>query len=345
MQVRDLLPSGFLQVTRVPVVLGITILAATAVACGSTSVTEIAGPSARCDVGFSAPVDSVSAVGATVNASVSLARECAWTASSDVSWLQISPAAGQGEAAVVLTVVENPIAQARSGTLTVNDRRVSVVQQAADCYFQFDPPAIFVEPGGANQSLAIKTRVGCAWSAATSESWIRVVPSSGSGPVDARIYVDQNGPERRGAQLTIAGHLIRIEQKAADPDPPESPAPKPVPAPAPKPLPLPAPVPAPQPAPVPAPQPAPVPAPQPAPAPLLRNLRRLLLRNLRRLLLRNLRRLLLRNPRRRRRPARVPRPPRMMTTARAARADGKGKDGKGNDTEPGKGEDNRGREV
>ena len=238
MQVRGLLPSGILQVTRVPVVLGITILAATAVACGSTSVTEIAGPSARCDVGFSAPVDSVSAVGATVNASVSLARECAWTASSDVSWLQISPASGQGEAAVVLTVVENPIAHPRSGTLTVNDRRVSVVQQAADCYFQFDPPAIFVEPVGANQSLAIETRVGCAWSAATSESWIRVVPSSGSGPVDARIYVDQNGPERRGAQLTIAGHLIRIEQKAAVPDPPASPAPKPF-RPAPKPLPAP----------------------------------------------------------------------------------------------------------
>src|SRR6187402_2188109 len=122
MQVRGLLPSWFLKVIRVPFVVGITILASIAVACGSTSVTEVAGPSARCDVGFSAPVDSVSAGGATVNASVSLARECAWTASSDVSWLQISPASGQGEAAVVLTVVENPIAQARSGTLTVNDR-------------------------------------------------------------------------------------------------------------------------------------------------------------------------------------------------------------------------------
>jgi len=321
MQVQDLLPSGFLQVTRVRLVLGITILAAT-VACGSTSVTEVAGPSARCDVGFSAPVDSVSAVGATVNASVSLARECAWTASSDVSWLQISPASGQGEAAVVLTVVENPIAQARSGTLTVNDRRVSVVQQAADCYFQFDPPAIFVEPGGANQSLAIKTRVGCAWSAATSESWIRVVPSSGSGPVDAQIYVDQNGPERRGAQLTIAGHLISIEQKAAeDSDPPESPAPKPVPAPVPKPLPAPvpapqpAPPPSPQPTPAPAPQPAPPPAPQPAPAPA---------------------------------PQPTPTPSPSPSPTPAPDDDdgkggkgGKGKDGKGNDTEPGKGEDNK----
>ena len=335
MQVRYLLQQGFLQVTRVPLVLGITILAATAVACGSTSVTEIAGPSARCDVGFSAPVDSVSAVGATVNASVSLARECAWTASSDVSWLQISPAAGQGEAAVVLTVVENPIAQARSGTLTVNDRRVSVVQQAADCYFQFDPPAIFVEPGGANQSLAIETRVGCAWSAATSESWIRVVPSSGSGPVDARIYVDQNGPERRGAQLTIAGHLIRIEQKAADSDPPESPAPKPVPVPAPKPLPLPAPVPAPQPVPVPAPQPAPVPAPQPAPAPAPQPAPA---------------------PAPQPAPAPAPQPtptPSPSPNPTPAPDDddgkggkgGKGKDGQGNDTEPGKGDDNRGREV
>jgi hypothetical protein len=258
-----LLPSGFQQVTRIPLALGITILAAAAVGCGSTSVTEIAGPSARCDVGLSAPVESVSAVGATVNASVSLARECAWTASSDVSWLQVSPASGQGEATVVLTVVENPIAQPRSGTLTVNDRRVSVVQQAADCYFRFDPTAIVVEPEGANQPLAINTRVGCAWSAATSDSWIRVVPSSGSGPGDARVYVDANGPERRRAQLTIAGHLISIEQKAAAPDPPANPAP----APAPKPLPPPAPAPTPPPAPVPTPPPAPAPAPEPTPTP------------------------------------------------------------------------------
>ena len=290
--------------TRVPLVLGITILAATGVACGSTSVTGIAGPSARCDVGFSAPADSVSAVGATVNASVSLARECAWTASSDVSWLQISPASGQGEAAVVITVVENPIAQARSGTLTVNDRRVSVVQQAADCYFQFDPPAIVVESAGANQSLTIKTRVGCAWSAATSASWIRVVPSSGSGPVDARIHVGQNGPERRGAQVTIAGHLIRIEQKAAVPDPPAS-GPDPVPAPAPKPLPLPTPAPAPQPAPVPAPQPAPAPAPEPTPSPS---------------------------------PSPTPAP----DDDDDKPGKGKGRDGKGNETDPGKGEDNKG---
>jgi hypothetical protein len=253
---------SFLQVTTLPLVLGITILAATAVACGSTSVTEIAGPSARCDVGFSAPVDSVSAGGATVNASLSLTRECAWTASSDVPWLQVSPVSGQGEAVVVLTVVENPIAQPRSGTVTVNDRRVSVVQQAADCYFQFDPPAMFVEPAGTNQSLAIETRVGCAWSAATSESWVRVVPSSGSGPVDARIFVDQNRSERRDAQLTIAGHLIRIEQKAAVPDPPATPAPTP-----PKPPPQPAPVPAPQPGPAPAPQPTPTPTPSPDPSP------------------------------------------------------------------------------
>lgn len=263
MQVRGLLPSTLLRVTRLRRLLVVTILAATAVACGSTSVTEIAGPSARCEVALSAPADSVPAAGATINASVTVARECAWTAASDAPWLQVSPASGHGEATVTLTVVENPVAQARTGTFTVNDRRMNVLQQAADCYFQFNAPAFSVAPGGGNQTLAITTRVGCAWSVATSESWVRVVPSSGTGPVDAGIYVEQNGPARRAAQLTIAGHLIRIEQEAFPPAPEPSPAPSPAPPPAP--APGPAPVPPLPPAPQPTPTPSPGPNPRPAP--------------------------------------------------------------------------------
>jgi hypothetical protein len=253
MQVRGLLPSALLRVTGLRRLCVFTIVAATAVACGSTNVTEIAGPSVRCEVALSAPADSVPAAGGTINASVTVARECAWAAASEASWLQISPASGQGEATVTLTVVENPVAQARSGTLTVNDRRMNVLQQAADCYFQFNAPAFSVGAGGGNQTLAITTRVGCAWSAATSESWVRVVPSSGTGPVDAGLYVERNGPARRAAQLMIAGHLIRIEQEALVPAPPPAPAPGP------------APVPPPSPAPQPAPTPSPAPNPRPPP--------------------------------------------------------------------------------
>jgi hypothetical protein len=246
-----LLPGALLGVTKPFSLLIVTILAVIAVACGSSSVTEVAGPSPRCEVAVNAPPNSVPASGAIINASVTVARECAWTAASDAPWLQVNPTSGQGEATVTLTVVENAVAQARSGTLTINDRRFNVLQQAADCYFQFNAPSFLVGPQAGTLKLVVTTRVGCGWSAETSESWVRVVPSSGTGPADAAIYIEQNGRTRRAAQVALAGHLIRIEQEAlaALPEPPAPPSPVPPPAPAPQPTPTPSPDPSPTPTP------------------------------------------------------------------------------------------------
>ena len=242
--------------TRFPFIV-VALSVGTVAACGASSVTEVAGPSARCELALSAPADSVPAVGATINATVTVTRECAWTAATDAPWLQVTPASGQGEAIVTLTVVENPVGQARSGTVTVNERRVNVLQQAADCYFQFNAPSFSLGFQGDNRALAITTRVGCEWSAATSESWVRVVPSSGIGPAEAGIYVEPNGPVARAALLTVAGHVIGIQQDGLPTPRDPSATPSPVPSPAPTPAPTP----------VPAPAPTPTPAPPPAPAP------------------------------------------------------------------------------
>lgn len=112
-----------------------TYLVLTAVAsgaCAGTSVSELAGPSlARCATGLSSPPSAFPAAGGRASIVVTAARECAWTATSDSSWLQVSPATGEGESAVTVVAVANSQHAVRRGVVRINDQLVTVAQDAA----------------------------------------------------------------------------------------------------------------------------------------------------------------------------------------------------------------------
>jgi glucose/arabinose dehydrogenase len=59
---------------------------------------------------------------------VSAAPLCSWSARSDVSWLQVYPLSGTGARLLDYTVYPNFSTQARTGTITVGDKTVTVVQ-------------------------------------------------------------------------------------------------------------------------------------------------------------------------------------------------------------------------
>lgn len=252
---------------RTPLTLLLTAMCA---ACGSTSVTHLAGPSERCQVALSAPTHTISAAGGVVSANLIIARECAWSAGSEATWIHLTPASGQGEAQVTLTIAENLETQARNGAVVVNGERLTVAQQAADCQFVLSTSSIVISPEGGKQDVRVTTGPGCRWTAAASDRWVRVVITSGVGSAEAGLDVEANVEGRRSAQLTIAGQQLTVVQEAHRPPPHSEPAPKPnppQPSPTPSPSPAPTPVPVPTPAPAPAPTPAPKPAPAPAPAP------------------------------------------------------------------------------
>ena len=92
--------------------------------CGSTTVTEVAGPTGadRCQSSM-AGVPSFPATGGSSQAAVTAPRECQWTASSQASWLRVVPASGQGDAMLTVTAEANPNASQRSGGVALNARR------------------------------------------------------------------------------------------------------------------------------------------------------------------------------------------------------------------------------
>src|SRR4051794_11295115 len=104
-------------------------------ACGSTNVTQLSSPdSVRCQTSL-ASVPTIPAGGGKVEVGVVTERECGWTATSNSSWIQITPSSGQGEAAITVTGTANPQGITRNGNIAVNGSQFSVTQAAAPCTF------------------------------------------------------------------------------------------------------------------------------------------------------------------------------------------------------------------
>jgi len=210
-------------------------LALAAAACGgSTAVTEVSGPDAvRCQTTVSSPPAALPAGGARLTLTVTAARECAWTAASEASWLQVSPGSGQGGSAITLTVAANPEPRARTGALVLNDNRLSLTQEAAPCRYTVSPLDLRFSNGGGRITVQVSTLAGCSWRASAGDAWARVAPDSGTGGGTVEVEVPRNTSVARSTTLRIADAAVNVQQDAAGTTPSPGPAPPPGPTPPP----------------------------------------------------------------------------------------------------------------
>ena len=86
---------------------------------------------------------SMSALGGQIEAMVRTSPECAWSATTNATWLQVQPASGQGEVAITLQVAENKLPNERIGAIHVNGLDVMLAQAA---FVPPPPPAPAPEP-------------------------------------------------------------------------------------------------------------------------------------------------------------------------------------------------------
>jgi outer membrane biosynthesis protein TonB len=248
-----------------------TLLVVLSAACGSTSVTQTTAPdSTRCQTAL-ATVPTIPAGGGKVEVGVITERECGWTASSNSSWIQISPTSGQGETAITLTGTANPQAIARNGNIAVNGSQFAIVQAAAPCTFDVSEQQINLPAEGGRKNVKVTTLAGCSWTTSSPASWVTVSPASGGNAGDAMVVVASNDAATpRSATVTIAGAPVTVTQAATPPPPPPAPTPTPAPVPSPTPGPTPEPTPTPTPPPPAPPPPSPAPPPpSPDPPPAL----------------------------------------------------------------------------
>ena len=160
--------------------------------------------------------DSVPApeAGGGARVEVAAATSCTWTAVSNAAWIAITGAAdGSGNGAVHLSVGINT-GPARSGTLTVAARTVTVSQESG-CTFSLSATSQTMPASGGVGTLSVSSAGGCLWSAVSRVPWITVTEgASGSGAGNVQFGVEPNatGAPRAGT-LTVANQAFTINQQ------------------------------------------------------------------------------------------------------------------------------------
>ncbi len=182
-----------------------------------------------CSYAVSPTTASVPASGGSYSFSVSTnVPSCAWTASSNSTWVHLTGgSSGAGAGTVSYTVDANPGA-ARSGSITVQGRQHTITQASGTggCSYGVSPASAppFPASGGTGSFAVTASQPSCTWTATSSRAWIRFSgASSGSGDGTVAYLVDPNTGDARSGAITVQGLQHAVSQAAAAASgPPES---------------------------------------------------------------------------------------------------------------------------
>jgi hypothetical protein len=156
---------------------------------------------------------TVGSPASTLSVIVATGDDCSWTATSPVSWITLpGGSGGTGPASVSLAVAENTGATARSATVSIAGRSLTVTQ-SADCDYSLTPTSVAVPGANSLANVSIRTGAGCAWTTQSPVSWATINTASGSGNWTVTVSVTANPTTSpRSATLTIAGEPVLLTQ-------------------------------------------------------------------------------------------------------------------------------------
>lgn len=152
------------------------------------------------------------ASGGSGSVSVTATGMCAWTAISNVPWLNITAgAAGNGSGAVSYSVSANT-GPARTGTLSIAGWSFTVTQDSG-CTFSLNSTDASFPVGGGSGSVNVSAGAGCAWMALSNAPWLTISSGgSGNGAGAVNYTVAANPGAARTGTLTVAGQTLTIMQ-------------------------------------------------------------------------------------------------------------------------------------
>ena len=142
----------------------------------------------------------------------------AWTAvASDPTWIIIfQNDSGTGDAEIMYII--SPYVgdgSARTGWITVGDKRVYITQRAYD--LSIEPNGTLVTGNNGAGEFGVSAGIGDVWTAIVTEPWITLVSGydagTGSGTVRF-VYTENTTGKTRTGKIIVAGEVYTLEQKA-----------------------------------------------------------------------------------------------------------------------------------
>ena len=179
---------------------------------------ELTQAAASCQLALTPSSAVVSASGGEGVIAVNSTEGCDWLATSDADWLTIVTAPSGNGAGSLRFRAEANAGAARSGTIRVGSRTVSVQQHGVGvaCAFAIERTETVVPATGGADAVGVAGPANCPWTAQSHDPWIVVTSGaggSGNGIVTLTIALNLGG-QRRGT-ATIAGNTYYVTQQAA----------------------------------------------------------------------------------------------------------------------------------
>lgn len=178
---------------------------------GNTSFT-VSEAGLPCNLTLSPSGVSAAAAGASGTIAVTATPGCAWTASSPVPWVTLSPASGSGNGTVNYTVAANTGASSRSTQVTVGGQILSVTQVGTSCSYTLTPGSAIVSGAAGTGSFNVTS--GCSWTAASNASWLTIssgASGNGNGTVNYAAAANA-GPGSRTGMIAVGSQSFAVTQ-------------------------------------------------------------------------------------------------------------------------------------
>jgi hypothetical protein len=164
-----------------------------------------------CTYSVSPAAQDVAGTGGAGAVVIATAAGCPWMASSHADWVTVNARSGVGPGQVPFTVAPN-LSPARTGTLTVADRVVTV-SQASSCTWVFSPPYHAFDASGGNGNVLVIVSGACSWTASSDVEWIVLTAGgSGTGGGLVQFVAAPNSGAARTGSLKIAGQRYEVVQ-------------------------------------------------------------------------------------------------------------------------------------
>lgn len=169
-----------------------------------------------CTYELRSTIGSVSATGGNGAVGTIAPAACTWSAVANDNWLAITSSGTGGSADVNFSVLANPIASPRSGTLTIAGLTYTVNQAGAPCSYTLPIGSTSVASGGIGSgSFGFSTAfTGCSPSAVSFANWITVQPISFSGSSGTVTYAVAANPSNttRAGTIQVGDRNFTITQ-------------------------------------------------------------------------------------------------------------------------------------
>ncbi len=161
---------------------------------------------------------TVNALSTGLSASISViaGTSCTWTATSPDSWITVAGGSHAGIGSVNYTVAVNSTSAARTGTMTVAGKTVTVNQAFGSCNFTVTPLTANVPSTPFNGAVSVIAGSSCTWTATSPDSWITVAGGShaGIGSVAYAVAANSTAAARTGT-MAVAGKTVTVNQAAS----------------------------------------------------------------------------------------------------------------------------------